>query len=92
MTTTVQQHLMAFSSHPFYQHLQYKKDKTNSHRTTKILNITIKNIVVSSVFESIKGIQRNNLLFKKKKKRTTNRKIVGNDKNSKSETVKLVRS
>lgn len=66
MTTTVQQHLTAFSFHPpFINISSTKKDKTNSHRTTKILNINIENIVVSSVLESIKGIQRNKLFIKK---------------------------
>ena len=68
MTTTVQQHLMAFLSFhpPFFINISStKKDKTNSHWTTKILNINIENIVVSSVLESIKGIQRNKLFIKK---------------------------
>lgn len=64
MTTTAQQHLTAFHP-PLLILAVQKKDKTNSQFTTKILNNYIENIVVSSVLESIKGIQRNELFIKK---------------------------
>lgn len=68
VTTTVRQHLMAFSFHPpFINIINQKKSKKIMTQTTKILNKTVENIVLSSVLESIKGIKGNKRFFKKLK-------------------------